>query len=972
MAPSKGMDPARWQEIERLYNAAHERPVPERAAFVAQACVGDPALRHEVELLLAQAASADGFLEAGALAAAGRTRGPSVLTGRRLGVYEVQDQIGAGGMAEVYRARDTTLGRDVAIKILAAAFTADPDRLARFKREARVLAALNHPNIATIHGVEESGGVRGIVMELVEGETLAERIQRGRLPIAEALINARQIAEALDAAHEKGIVHRDLKPANIKITATGGVKVLDFGLAKLDTRGVFDAGALSQSPTVTIGGTREGVIAGTAAYMSPEQARGTPVDKRTDIWAFGGVLYEMLTGRRAFVGETVSDTIAAILEREPDWNALPDDTPIGISRLLQRCLDKDPRSRLRDIGDARMELHETLSGSRASPISTTARGSPLWRTTSWHLTAAAVLSALIAAFAAWNLKPAPATAPESQGRFTLPMPAGVGLHFGTYGSEVTASPDGRYVAFVGRRVATAQLYLRTIEDADARVLPETEGAQQPFFSPDSRWLAFFAGGKLKKVPVTGGVPVVICDAPGSRGGFWSENGTIVFSQARGSGISQVSADGGAATLITALDAGRGETAHRLPELLPGGETVLFVAYGATYQDVSIVAQSLKTGERRVLIEGASLPHYASTGHMLYVQPKRPGTIMAVAFDVETLELAGTPVPVVEGVLTDRGDHAHWSLSRSGMLVYAPGGFKEAENNLVFVDRQGIATPVGTPLQRPYHFPRLSPDGRRVAVTLAGIQSTLWIYERSGSAFNRLTFAGNNDWAVWTPDGKRVTYASNRAEPWRLFWKPFDGSGKEELLLARETGDQQPYSWSADGKVLVYSEATPAAQQDIWVMPIGDRQPRPILQTSASEVDARLSPDGRWLAYASDESGRYEVYVQSYSGAGGKWQISADGGREPVWAHNGREIFYRSGDKMMAAEVASQPAFQPATSRLLFQGPYEGTTSISPDYDVTADDQRFLMVQRSEQQSSPTDFNVVLNWLEELKRLVPTP
>jgi eukaryotic-like serine/threonine-protein kinase len=371
-----------------------------------------------------------------------------------------------------------------------------------------------------------------------------------------------------------------------------------------------------------------------------------------------------------------------------------------------------------------------------------------------------------------------------------------------------------------------------------------------------------------------------------------------------------------------------------------------------------------------LVEGASLPHYASTGHLLYLQPERPGTIMAVAFDAEALKLAGTPVPVVDGVLTGRGDRAQWSVSRSGMLVYAPGGFKEAEANLVFVDREGVATPVGTPLQRPYSFPRLSPDGGRVVVTLQGIQSTLWMYERSGGAFNRLTFAGNNEWALWTPDGKRVTYASNRAEPWRLFWKPFDGSGKEEILLARGTGDQQPYSWSADGKVLIYSDVTPGQGQDIWALPIdGDRQPRPILQTSASEVDARLSPDGRWLAYASDESGRYEVYVQSFSGSGGKWQISADGGREPVWAHNGRELFYRSGDKMMAAEVAAQPTFQVATSQLLFQGPYEGTTSISPDYDVTAD-QRFLMVQRSEQ-SSPAHFNVVLNWFEELKRLVPT-
>jgi Tol biopolymer transport system component len=552
------------------------------------------------------------------------------------------------------------------------------------------------------------------------------------------------------------------------------------------------------------------------------------------------------------------------------------------------------------------------------------------------------------------------------------MPTGVGLPLGDFGSTTTVSPDGRHVAFVGRRGGTVQLHLRTIQDAETKVLSNTQDATQPFFSPDSRWLAFFAGGKLKKVPTDGGVPVVICDVQGSRGKFWSENGTIVFSpRARGTGIFQVSADGGAAKQITTLDTAAGETGHRLPELLPGGETLLFVAYGATYEDVSIVAQSLKTGERRVLIEGASLPHYASTGHLLYLQPKRPGTIMAVAFDPETLKLAGTPAPVVEGVLTDRGDYAHWSVSRTGMLVYAQGGFKEAENNLVLVDRKGLAAAVGTPPQRPYRFPRLSPDGRRLVVTVAGTQSTLWIYHRVGAAFNRLTFEGNNDWATWTPDGQRVTYASIRAEPWRLFWKPFDGSGKEQMLYATRKSAQQPYSWSSDGKLLVYQDTAPATGQDVWVLPMeGDRQPRPILQTPASELDARLSPDGRWLAYASDESGRYEVYVQPFSGSGGKWQISAEGGREPVWAHNGREVFYRSGEKMMAAAVVTQPTFQTAPPRLLFQGPYEGTNTISPNYDVTADDQRFLMVQQSDQRSRATDFSVVLNWFEELKRRVP--
>jgi len=975
-----GMSPDRWARVERLYHEALVRPLDRRAAFLAEACAGDEDLQREVESLLDQPDSFVGFLDRPAVAAAAHmdnAPGTATMTGRRIGAYQVLAPLGAGGMGEVYRAHDTRLGRDVAIKILPSAFTSNPDRLARFEREARMLASLNHPHIGAIYGVEEQSGdggshVAALILELIEGQTMAERLARGPLPVAEVLTFARQIADALDAAHEKGIVHRDLKPANIKITADGAVKVLDFGLAKLDAHGAFDAGTLSQSPTVTIDRTQEGVIVGTAGYMSPEQARGMPVDKRTDVWAFGCVLYEMLTGRLAFAGETVSDAIAAVLGREPDWNALPPATPPVLRRLLQRCLVKDPRRRLRDIGDARVELEDTLAALSASLTSASAGDASHRRAIAWYAATTAVLSALIATVAVWNLKPVPATSPQPEARLTLPLPEGIRLPLGSFGSVIAVSPDGNHVAFVGESGKTDRLYLRTLKNADTKMLPDTEGAMHPFFSPDSRWLAFVAGGKLQKVPTTGGVPVVLCDVNDSRGGFWSENGTIVFSpKARGAGIFQVSADGGAPKEITTLDTSRGETSHRLPELLPGGETILFAAYGATFQDVAIVAQSLKTGERHVLIEGASLPRYVSTGHLLYVQPKRPGTIMAVAFDPETRRLMGPPVPVVEGVLSERGDYAHWSIARSGMLVYAPGGFQEPQNNLVYVDRKGVATPVGTPPGRPYSFPRLSPDGRRLVVTLQGIQDALWMYERATNTFNRLTFAGNNDWSTWTPDGKRVAYASVRAEPWRLFWKSADGSGNEEPLLATKSGAQQPYSWSPDGKVLVYSDGTPGAGQDIWALRVdGDRQPTPILRTPASEVDARLSPDGRWLAYVSDESGRYEVYVQSFSSAGGKWQISTIGGREPVWAHNGRELFYRNEGQMMAVEVATERTFQAATPRLIFQGPYEATTTISPDYDVTPDDQRFVMVQRLQQQSATTNFNVVLNWSQELKRLVP--
>jgi serine/threonine-protein kinase len=977
MAPG----PDRWATVERLYHEALSRPVEGRAAFLAEACADD-ALRAEVESLLAQGGSRDDALTRGAVvAAAGLISdvGTTTLTGRRIGVYQILAPIGAGGMGEVYRARDTRLGREVAIKFLPRAFTTDTNRLARFEREARVLASLNHPHIGGIHGIEDApidGGppVRALILELVEGETLAERIahtESKALPVKEALEIARQIADALDAAHEKGIVHRDLKPANIKITPDGVVKVLDFGLATV-VAGDGSTPDFTQSPTMTIGSTRDGVILGTAAYMSPEQARGVPVDKRTDIWAFGCVLYEMLTGRVTFVGDTVSDTIAAILEREPDWTVLPPETPAGVQRVLHRCLTKDPKRRLRDIGDVRNEI-EDFPHLPPSSISTAAlRDSRrLWY---WSVAAAAVLLSVVAIVAEWNPKLSPETVPSSGARLTMPLPDGIRLSTAGFGSNLVVSPDGQYVAFVGEQGATSRLYLRTLQDREARVIPGSEGASGPFFSPDSQWVALFAAGKLMKAPTRGGAPTVLGDAPAPRGGFWGDNGTIVFSPtARGSGIFQISVNGGTANAITMLDTAGGETSHRSPELLPGGDTLLYAAYGATYQDVSVVAQSLRSGRRNTLLRGAGLPHYiSSTGHLLYTQPKKPGTIMAIAFDPANASVIGTPAAVIDDVLTYRGDTAHLSAARTGTLVYAPGGFREPEGDLVYVDRKGVGTPVGTPLARPYGYPRISPDGRRIVVAINGVQNSLWIYEESSRSFSRFSFGGNAGWPVWTPDGKRITYAVNRAEPWRLFWKPSDGSEEEEILLHAERGDQEPYGWSSDGKVLLYQDITAATGQDVWALSLdGDRGPRPVLQTRVAEVDARLSHNDRWLAYASNESGRFEVYVQPFAGSGGKWQISSEGGREPVWAHNDREIFYRSGDRMMVVPVVTEPSFQVSGSQSLFQGPYQIATTVSPSYDVTPDDQRFLMIRPSASQSSVSDLNVVLNWTEELKRLVPT-
>ena len=889
------------------------------------------------------------------------------MIGTKLAHYEITRHIGSGGMGDVYQATDTKLGRSVAIKFLPEAFSNDTERIARFQREARVLASLNHPNIAAIYGVEEIESRHFLVMELVSGETLGERIKRGGISVEVALPIARQIAEALEAAHEHGIIHRDIKPANIIVAADGRVKVLDFGLAKELETDRSNIG-LPNSPTkVTVAAS--GVLLGTAPYMSPEQARGLMLDKRTDIWSLGCVLYEMLAGRPAFKGATISDVIASVLSREPDWELLPRSMPFETQRLLQRCLDKDPRRRMRDMGDVRIALEDLLIANAPSPVTPTKAIRSNRKAST--LIACMALSLIVGAVIAWNVKPVREPREESEARFSLPVPAAIRSVSG-YGSRVALSPDGSHLVFVSGQGNTARMFSHSIPSGETKELPQTEGATQPFFSPDGRWVAFFSEGKLRKLPVQGGVPVIICDAPAPRGGFWSENGKIVLSPlARGSGIVEVSADGGTPKPITTLDTAKGETSHRLPEVLSAGNSVLFAAYGATYQDVAIVAQSLKTGERQTLIPGASEPHYVSTGHLLYLQPKLPGVLFAVPFDAEKVKITGTPVPVIEDVLTPRGDSASWSLSRSGMLVYAPGGLLQEKSDVVLVSRNGIAAPLGPPPGRAYHFPRISPDGRRLLVTLQGVQNTVWLYEVASRALSRLSFEGNNEWSLWSPDGRQVSYASNRTEPWRLYSKPVDGSGPDQLLLPRDSGDQQPESWSADGKFLLFQDAAAETSQDIWLLSLdAGRQAKPFLQTRASEVDAQFSPDGQWVAYASDESGRYEVYVVPFLGPRGKWQISTEGGREPRWARNGRELFFRTADKMMAISLETAPAFRPAAPHVLFQGPYLRTATITPEYDVTPDDQHFVMIQPSEDAALNTQLKVVLNWVEELKRRVP--
>jgi len=886
----------------------------------------------------------------------------AIQSGTHLGPYEVLSAIGAGGMGEVYRARDVKLGRDVAIKVLPEAFARDADRMARFQREAKILASLDHPNIASIYGLEDSSGTHALVMQLVEGPTLADRIKQGPIPIDEALKIAKQICEALEYAHERGIVHRDLKPANVKVTNDDAVKVLDFGLAKA-LEGEAASLDISTSPTLSRLATMQGVLLGTAAYMSPEQAKAKPVDRRTDIWAFGCVLFEMLTGKRAFDGETVTDTLAAVIRAEPDWSLLPAALSVRIRVLLHRCLQKDPKQRLRDIGDARISLDEVLSGQPDPSLAGAAGISTLaWRRALILSLGALVIAGAITGFAIWNLKPSP---PQPVTRTVINLLPDQQLAGLIYGPAVAVSPDGTRLAYVATQGGTQQIYLRAMDSTEAKPMPGTEGGSEPFFSPDGQWLGFFAKSKLKKISVSGGTGLDLGDAVAPFGGSWGNRGMIAFAPSITSGLEQVSEEGGVPQPLTRLE--KGEVGHYSPEFLPGGKAVLFDLENSNVGE-QVVVQSIATGERRILVRHASQPHYTASGHLVYLQG---ANLMAVPFDTQRMEATGAAVPVVEDLLqsTLNSGSAQYSVSATGTLVYVSGG--AAQRRLVWVSRTGVEQPLAAPVH-PYVYPRLSPDGRQVAVTISEEGLQVWLYNLSRDALTRLTFGGSmNVFSSWTPDSKRISFVSNKEGSRNIFWQMADGSGSVERLTRGEYV-QVPSSWSPDGQLLALMEENPTTGYDIWVLRMSDRKAQPFLRTPFNESAPEFSPDGRWLVYVSDESGRFEVYAQPYPGPGGKWQISTDGGTEPVWNRNGRELFYRSGDKMMAVDIATQPSFVAGKPRMLFQGHYVPTPATVPFYDVSPDGQRFLMIKPSEQAAAaPTQINVVLNWFEELKRLVPS-
>jgi serine/threonine protein kinase/Tol biopolymer transport system component len=884
--------------------------------------------------------------------------------GTQLGSHEITALLGKGGMGEVYRARDTKLKREVAIKILPEEFARDSDRVSRFQREAEVLASLNHPNIAGIHDLAEANGSRYLVLELVEGETLADRIARGPMPIEEALPIAIQICEALEAAHERGIIHRDLKPANVKITPDGKVKVLDFGLAKAMENEPANT-MLSNSPTMLSG--TSGMILGTAAYMSPEQAKGRQVDKRTDIFAFGCVLYEMLTGKPTFDGEDASQIYAHVLAREPDWNRLPTAVPSRVRELLRLCLEKNVKNRRSDATDVRLDIELALKQPvQVAPLQpATRRRERLW------ISLTAMLLIGIAALSAVHFREKPAAPPELV-RFQIYPPD---KHsFAT--NLIALSPDGRKLAFTATDAeGHTQLWVRALDSLDPRLLPGTEGAADPFWAADSRWLAFQSQGRLKKIDTTGGPPQTLCDLAGAGyiAGDWNRDGVILFASGA-AGLMRVSSTGGMAQAATTIDRSANELYHRKPVFLPDGKHYLYVRVSSVPENSAVYLGSLDARpedpkSKSILAANAFIayapdPADPRRGQVLFL---REGTLMAQPFDVSRLETAGEAVPVVEQIATYGNVGAIFSASASGALAYRAGGNIGA-SRLTWYDRQGkVLGYVGAPGE--YNEIALSPDGTQVVETRTTSQTAglvVWIDDLARGTPTRLTFKTRARNSVWSPDGRRIVFSTVPD----LYTKAANGAGEEEPLL-HSPENKSSQDWSTDGKYLMYSTAAATA---LWVLPMnGDGKPFPYLQSKANVGQARFSPDGRWVVYTSNESFTQEVYVRPFpadANGGGRWLVSSGGGYQPRWRRDGKEILYFNDEnRLMSVDFATTPTFKPGLPKPLFVAPIRGgaeaTTSIAR-WDIAPDGQRFLINTTNEDRLSQP-ITVLLNWTSAFRK-----
>jgi serine/threonine protein kinase len=874
--------------------------------------------------------------------------------GARLGSYEILAPLGAGGMGEVYRARDTKLDRDVALKVLPEAVAADPQRIARLEREAKTLAALNHPNIAHIYGFEASDGIHALVMELVEGPTLADRIAQGAIPLDEALAIAKQIAEALEAAHEAGIVHRDLKPANVKLRFDGTVKVLDFGLAKaLDPTTSAPAG-VTQSPTLSLAATQAGLILGTAAYMAPEQARGKAADRRADIWAFGVVLFEMLTGRRAFDGDDLSITLASVLETEPDWNALPSSTPGGIRRLLPRCLQKDPRRRLPAIGEARIQIEDVLSGAPELLTPKPPPPLPWWR----HIVPWAAASVFLAALAVL-----------ASMHFREAVPREVRLEITTPPTDNPASlalsPDGQKIVFTATSDGEASLWLRSLDSTSAKPLRGTEGGVYPFWSPDSRSIGFFAAGKLKRTDIEGGSVQVLANAPIARGGTWNRDGVILFAGRNTQPIFRVATTGDEPMPVTRVSAT--ESGHLFPQFLPDGRHFLFYALGRP-DTIGIYVGQLDGSAPQRLVEADTAAVYASPGYLLFM---RQGTLFSQRFDPVRLTVTGDPTSISDQVAaeSDPTAGAPVSASATGLIAFRSAAGISAQQ-FVWVDRSGTELGrIGRPdVARPEN-PALSPDGRRVVLDRATEGNPdVWVLDLSRGILTRLTSdPGVDVYPLWSRDGDRIVFTSNRQGVFDLYQNPASSAGMEEVLLATPL-PKVPHDWSPDGRFLLYSVIDSKTGSDLWALPLeaGNQKPFPVAQTPANERWGQFSPDGKWVAYQSDDSGREEVYLHPFPGPGATVQVSTTGGSQARWRPDGKELFYVALDgRLMAVPISVAPGgsvLDPGTPVPLF------ATHIGPalrgssrqNYMVSPDGQRFLMnAVVGEGPAAP--ITLILNW-----------
>ena len=997
------MTDARWPRVKALFEAAVERPADERDAFLAAETSDDDALRREVESLLVWDASEVDFLDqlpvaseamladsfAAPPASTEDTPFHTALTaGLQVGPYEVVAPLGAGAMGEVYRAYDTRLNREVALKVLPELFALDPDRLARFRREAQLLATVNHPNIAAIYGVEASNGAEALVLELVDGPTLADRLAHGSMSLEEALTIARQVVEGLEAAHEKGIIHRDLKPANIKISRNGVVKVLDFGLAR-----VWEGASRSDvaaSPTLTATDIGGRAILGTPAYMSPEQARGQSLDRRTDVWSFGCVLYEMLTGHAPFTSATISDTIAAILEHEPDWRALPANTPLAIRTLLRRCLEKDCKDRLDSAAGARLQIDDASAARAAWRPALAAMASR--RITPVVIAALAGCTAIAALVPGSLLRPSPVT-PVLPSRFAIMTSPAEPLNVSGPDRDLALSPDGRHLVyrFGGTSTAGSPLMLRAIDQLDAQPVADVTRAYAPFFSPDSRWIGFFENTDLKKVSIAGGHVVTLCQFTGAPlGASWGDDNMITFAtSSSGTGLWRVSAEGGEPQALTTPDAEH-EGTHAFPSALPRGRGVVFtVSAGGQENSSRVAVLDLNTGQRKTLFRGGGDAQYVDTGHLIYAAA---GTLRAVRFDPVGFEVLSDPVTIIETLMTKPSGAANYALSRAGTLVYMPGGPGDQApmRSLVWVDRQGREEPIKAPL-RSYGPPRISPDGTRLAVGILDQGNTeIWIWDFALETLRRLSFgAGMNGLPVWTPDGRRIIFMSDRTGVLNLYSQAADGTGPVDRMTT-SAYPQWPTSINPAGTWLAGFDLLPRTTLSQIVffplsrrgMPsasgpaqgVGQSPVDPLTRTRFNGAFADFSPNGRYVAYQSDESGRVEVYVRPFPHVdGGRWQISTAGGTRPAWASNGRELFYLDGSNTLTAVPVqtSGRTFIAGSPATVFEAKY-----VEPNparhYDVAPDAQRFLMIKNraDDANATPASMVVVEHWLEELKQRLP--